>query len=155
MKLKRKITGEIVKEVEKVEEIKVIETPEVVIENETVIEIPEIITPVAVTIWKITVDFIFASYALNENYKAELNQVAEKMKVNPSITILVIGYTDEIGGIFANIILSRNRANAVKTYLVSKGVSAGRIKTKGLGKTVITLDDGRTGMFRVAIIKEN
>ena len=100
------------------------------------------------------VEFLFGSDVVNDGYKLELDKIVDQMKSNPNLNIIVTGYTDEIGGIDANIILSRKRANAVKSYIVSKGVSAARITSKGLGKTIITLPNGQTGMFRMVIIKQ-
>lgn len=130
-------------------------TPEPVVETvpEPVKEEP-VATPAPAVLSANNVEFLFASYALSDSYKAELENVANQMKANPTMNILVTGYTDEVGGVDANIILSRKRADAVKSYLVSKGVSAARITTKGLGKTVITLANGQSGMFRMVTISQ-
>ena len=137
-------------------------TPAPVVETtpETVVEtVPEpvqevVTTPAPAVLSANNVEFLFGSYTVSDSYKAELENVISQLKANPTMNILVTGYTDEVGGIDANIILSRNRANAVKTYIVSKGVSAARITTKGLGKTPITLANGQTGMFRMVTITQ-
>jgi len=129
-------------------------TPETVVETvpEPVQEV--VTTPAPAVLSANNVEFLFGSYTVSDSYKAELENVISQLKANPTMNILVTGYTDEVGGIDANIILSRNRANAVKTYIVSKGVSAARITTKGLGKTPITLANGQTGMFRMVTITQ-
>ena len=48
--------------------------------------------------------------------------------------VLVTGYTDRLGSTKYNLTLSKKRAEAVKTYLVSKGIAAERIETVGKGK---------------------
>jgi OOP family OmpA-OmpF porin len=137
-----------------VEEVKVETVPEPVVETvpEAVEEV--VATPAPAVLSANNVEFLFGSYAVSDSYKAELENVISQLKANPTMNILLTGYTDEVGGMDANIILSRNRANAVKTYIVSKGVSAARITTKGLGKTPITLANGQTGMFRLVTITQ-
>jgi len=50
--------------------------------------------------------------------------------------ILVSGYTDRLGSQQYNQKLSERRADAVKAYLVKKGVDASKIDTMGMGKTL-------------------
>ena len=50
-------------------------------------------------------------------------------------TMIISGHTDRIGSSNYNQKLSEKRANAVKTYLVSRGVDAGVVATYGYGKT--------------------
>ena len=49
-------------------------------------------------------------------------------------TVIAVGYTDSIGTEQYNLGLSQRRANAVKEYLVSKGIAANRIYTEGKGE---------------------
>ena len=64
---------------------------------------------------------------------AELNEVADFMKANPSVEIELSGHTDNRGSFRQLLSLSQQRVNKVKTYLVSKGISAKRITGKGYG----------------------
>lgn len=64
---------------------------------------------------------------------AELNEVVTMLKRNPRMVIQLEGHTDTRGNANANLKLSEDRVKAVKTYLVSKGGSKGRIKTKAFG----------------------
>jgi OmpA-OmpF porin, OOP family len=48
--------------------------------------------------------------------------------------VLVTGYTDRLGSDAYNQKLSEHRANAVRNYLVSKGVERSKIETIGMGK---------------------
>ena len=48
---------------------------------------------------------------------------------------MIQGHTDDIGDDMANIELSKNRANEVKTYLEQLGVEAKRLSSKGFGET--------------------
>ena len=63
-----------------------------------------------------------------------LNDQAAWLKKYPSITIVVEGHCDERGTREYNLALGERRANAVKEYLVSRGVSANRLQTISYGK---------------------
>lgn len=66
--------------------------------------------------------------------KAILDEVALRMKQEPSATALVIGYTDDRENTGANRDLDRRRAEAVRDYLVSRhGIDASRITVEGRG----------------------
>jgi outer membrane protein OmpA-like peptidoglycan-associated protein len=76
----------------------------------------------------------------NATIKAEsfplLDEVAQVMKDHPELLRLRIeGHTDSRGGDAYNLQLSKDRAAAVKTYLVGKGVEAGRLESEGYGET--------------------
>jgi OOP family OmpA-OmpF porin len=65
----------------------------------------------------------------------ELDMVADFMKENPKVEILLSGHTDNQGRHDLNMRLSRERVAVVKDYLVAKGINANRITSKGLGGT--------------------
>ena len=71
---------------------------------------------------------------LSESYP-ELNRLVEFLKGNPSITIKILGHTDNVGKAEDNLILSNERAEAVKNYIISKGINSSRITTEGYGFT--------------------
>lgn len=77
--------------------------------------------------------FDLGSSTLNSDTKLELNNLAELMKKEPSISIRVDGHTDSQGDEQSNQKLSEQRANSVKKYLVQKGVDKNRIQTRGFG----------------------
>jgi outer membrane protein OmpA-like peptidoglycan-associated protein len=62
-----------------------------------------------------------------------LDEVAASLLANPTVKIEIGGHTDSTGPRALNIRLSLGRAMAVRTYLVSKGVSADRLVAKGYG----------------------
>jgi OmpA-OmpF porin, OOP family len=65
----------------------------------------------------------------------KLDQIADALNRDQSVNNVVItGYTDRIGSDAYNLRLSQRRADAVKAYLVSKGVSPTRLSTIGKGK---------------------
>ena len=59
--------------------------------------------------------------------------LAELLKKKTDYMLLIEGHTDNVGQRQSNITLSKNRANAVKTYLMKKGVPASRLLTKWYG----------------------
>lgn len=63
----------------------------------------------------------------------ELNEVVQMMKDNLKIVVQLEGHTDNLGNVKANMKLSQKRVDAVKKYLVSKGISKNRVKTKAFG----------------------
>lgn len=65
----------------------------------------------------------------------ELDEVAQMMKENSRIEIRLEGHTDNVGSAKANLKLSEERVESVKKYLVSQGVSRGRISTQAFGGT--------------------
>jgi OOP family OmpA-OmpF porin len=103
--------------------------------------------------------FDYRSSQLKPEADAALSQVAEDLIKSDAKGIQVVGYTDGRGTERFNNRLSLDRAQAVKKFLVSKGVKAGRITTSGVGsKQPIASNDteeGRTKNRRVEItVKE-
>ena len=62
-----------------------------------------------------------------------LNGVAESLVANDSIRVQVTGHTDNTGSLALNRRLSRARADAVRTYLISHGVAESRLTARGFG----------------------
>ncbi len=67
---------------------------------------------------------------------SELDVVVDMMKENAAMVIQLEGHTDYQGDPKENLKLSQARVEAVKSYLTSKGVSKGRVKTKAYGGTM-------------------
>jgi outer membrane protein OmpA-like peptidoglycan-associated protein/opacity protein-like surface antigen len=63
-----------------------------------------------------------------------LNKVVTVMNDNPSYNLEIKGYTDNKGDEVKNLELSQKRADAVKNYLVKKGVDESRLMAKGFGQ---------------------
>jgi len=64
---------------------------------------------------------------------SELDEVVQMMKENTRMEIQLEGHTDNQGSSKLNMELSQNRVDAVKKYMVSKGIAKDRIKTKAFG----------------------
>ncbi|TNE29240.1 MAG: flagellar motor protein MotB [Bacteroidetes bacterium] len=85
--------------------------------------------------------FEYDSFELQNPSKIELNRLVGFMELNPDVKIRVDGHTDDEGNAAYNAKLSLDRAEAVKQYLVSQGVSEGRVQVKGFGATVPIADN--------------
>jgi choice-of-anchor C domain-containing protein len=99
--------------------------------------------------------FDTGKYALRAAAETALKQLATLIRSHPGLPILIEGHTDSVGRPEANLILSRNRANAVKEWLVANGIAAGRITTKGYGQAAPVASnadaDGRQRNRRVEV----
>jgi outer membrane protein OmpA-like peptidoglycan-associated protein len=72
-----------------------------------------------------------------------LDEVALAMHDNPNIKVRIEGHTDSVGPDDFNMKLSQKRADAVRAYLIKKGVDPSRMEAKGYGETV-PIADNRT-----------
>lgn len=98
--------------------------------------------------------FETAKYEIKPESFPELNGLAEWVKDN-DLSIEVHGHTDTVGDGAANLLLSENRAKAVRQYLIGRGLEADRLEAKGFGenKPVESNDtpEGRAQNRRVEI----
>jgi outer membrane protein OmpA-like peptidoglycan-associated protein len=93
---------------------------------------------------------------IEESSKPSLNTLADKLKQKGEWNLLLSGHTDNVGDDDANMILSKNRAEAVKNYLISKGIAENRIKVNYFGETKPIADntapEGRQKNRRVEFV---
>lgn len=87
-------------------------------------------------------------FDLKPESTTELDKVVQLLKDNPTLRIEIRGHTDNVGKPEDNLKLSESRALAVVKYLVSKGITATRLISKGYGATIPlapnTTDEGRS-----------
>jgi outer membrane protein OmpA-like peptidoglycan-associated protein len=82
------------------------------------------------------ITFDTASDRIKEESASVIQLVAKGLQDNPSLKLLIEGHTDSVGAPAANMDLSRRRAEAVKSVLVSQfKVDAARLTAAGLGAT--------------------
>jgi outer membrane protein OmpA-like peptidoglycan-associated protein len=86
-----------------------------------------------------------------------LQEIADMLTTHADLRITIEGHTDNVGNAATNRTLSEQRAAAVKTYLVGKGIDAPRIETAGLGDTKPaapnTTPEGRQQNRRVELVR--
>ncbi|MBN3790543.1 OmpA family protein [Burkholderia sp. Ac-20353] len=80
-----------------------------------------------------TIEFETGSATLTPQGKLILDQMAAALAKMPNRTIDLIGHTDNSGNRTSNIALSQARADAVKGYLITKGIASQQMTTTGVG----------------------
>ncbi len=100
--------------------------------------------------------FYMGTTDLLEGSYHELDGVVGFLKGNPKVKIELRGHTDNQGDMKKDLVLSQQRVDRIKSYLVFKGISARRIEGKGFGATkpIVSNDneDGRKLNRRVEFV---
>ena len=99
--------------------------------------------------------FDFDTSELKADGKAKLDDLAQKVKAINLEVIIAVGHTDSVGTDSYNQKLSVRRSEAVKAYLITKGIEKNRIYTEGKGEKQPVADnktsEGRSKNRRVEI----
>lgn len=77
--------------------------------------------------------FTFNSIDIQQNEETKLNAILKTLKENPNMKVTVTGWCDTKGSMAVNKRISRQRAEAVKTWLAKNGIEASRITAIGNG----------------------
>jgi outer membrane protein OmpA-like peptidoglycan-associated protein len=80
-------------------------------------------------------EFATAKDIILDPSKPALDELALVLQDRPLWKLEISGHTDNVGDDNANLVLSKKRAEALKNYLISKGISAERLKTLYFGET--------------------
>jgi len=91
--------------------------------------------------------FDFDKSVLKADGKAKLDDLAGKVKAINLEVIIAVGHTDSVGSDAYNQKLSVKRADAVKAYLITKGIEKNRVYTEGKGEKQ-PVADNKTGAGR-------
>lgn len=102
------------------------------------------------------IEFDSGSPLLRDVDRPTLDRIADLLQKNPHVRLVEIhGHTDDGGEPDPNTLLSQQRAEAVRAYLVTKGVDANRLRTRAFGKSVPIFPndtpDGRARNRRVEL----
>lgn len=95
------------------------------VEEQEVVEQPKATFPV--------VYFAFNSIGIKQSELSKLKGILRTLKENPKMKVTVTGWCDTKGSVAVNKRISRQRAEAVKTWLVKNGIEASRITAIGNG----------------------
>jgi OOP family OmpA-OmpF porin len=102
------------------------------------------------------VHFDFDKATLRPDAIAILNEAAALLSTHERVVVEVAGHTDSVGSDQYNQGLSERRANSVRDYLVSKGITASRMTARGYGEarpvTSNDTKDGRQENRRVELV---
>jgi outer membrane protein OmpA-like peptidoglycan-associated protein len=94
-----------------------------------------------------------SSYQLTANFSAVLDRLVNTLNKYKQLQIEIIGHTDNVGSAERNLLLAKQRAGVVKTYLVAHGVAEDRLQATGYGggKPIASneLEEGRQKNRRV------
>lgn len=100
--------------------------------------------------------FAFDSARLTSEGEAILDEAVSVLNRHPSITVRAEGHTDSIGSEAYNMQLGQRRADSVRDYLVSQGISSSRITARSFGESVPAAsndtESGRAQNRRVELI---
>ena len=109
--------------------------------------------PVTLTLNKIVVNkaievkdifYDYNKFTIRPDAAPRLDTLAQTLLDNPKINIELSSHTDQRGKDAYNLKLSQQRAEAAVAYIVSKGISKGRITAKGYGETRPIVKDAKT-----------
>ena len=105
------------------------------------------------------VQFLSGKAALTKKAITELDKGVTILKDHAALNVKINGYTDNTGKAATNLVLSQKRADAVKAYLVKKGISADRLTATGFGVETPVADNktlaGRAKNRRVEFVGNN
>jgi len=100
--------------------------------------------------------FETGKYTLSQDAQLKLAKLSGIIQAHPGLNLAIEGYTDTTGSDEFNMKLSQQRADAVRQFLISQGLTADTISSKGLGPTNPVADNntaaGRKANRRVEII---
>ncbi|MEO7189653.1 MAG: OmpA family protein [Vicinamibacterales bacterium] len=89
------------------------------------------------------VHFGFDRYTLQPDALRLLDEAVTAMQANATLNLEIEGHTDNIGTAEYNLALGERRARAVRDYLVSRGISADRLRTVSYGEERPKFDNAR------------
>jgi len=87
-----------------------------------------------------------------------LEPLLDWLGANPDRRVTLVGHTDDAGTLEANIAVSRERAQSVREWLVSRGIDATRLGAEGVGylspRDTNATEEGRARNRRVEVVPD-
>jgi outer membrane protein OmpA-like peptidoglycan-associated protein len=80
--------------------------------------------------------FDFGKATLRDESKPELKNIITFLKKYPTLRIEIGGHTDSVGTDEVNRVLSQQRAEAVRAFIINGGITAARVTAKGYGESM-------------------
>lgn len=100
----------------------------------------------------VNIFFTIGKSEIRESDRPELDRLAAYLSEHPETKVQLTGYADkDTGTRTINARLSRERAEAVRSYLVNKGISADRISTEAKGDTEQPFDTAAKNRVTIAV----
>ncbi|HRR41001.1 MAG TPA: OmpA family protein [Syntrophales bacterium] len=103
------------------------------------------------------INFDVDSAVIRSESRPTLDKIVALLKSDPALRLTIEGHTDSTGTAEHNQVLSQQRAESVKNYLVAAGVSAGRLSAAGFGASrpvaSNSTDMGKAQNRRVELVK--
>jgi outer membrane protein OmpA-like peptidoglycan-associated protein len=103
------------------------------------------------------INFDYNKATIKPESMGELNRIVTMMNQHPELKFEIGGHTDADGDAAYNLKLSQQRADAVKAQLISMGIDASKLTSKGYGKTKPiadnSTDEGKANNRRVEFVK--
>ena len=81
------------------------------------------------------INFDYDSDIIRDESKPTLDKIVAMLKSEPTMQLIIEGHTDSDGTTEHNQILSQQRAESVKLYLTSTGISSSRLSIEGYGES--------------------
>lgn len=95
---------------------------------------------------------------LKPESQGQLDEMVAVLKAQPALKVLIVGHTDNVGAIEANLALSQARAQAVVAALSKAGVAPARLQARGVANfaplAANTSEDGRARNRRVEMVAQ-
>ena len=103
----------------------------------------------------VNVQFVIGKSAVRDSEKAELDKLVAYMQAHPDSKAVLTGYADkQTGSASWNMKLSKKRAEAVKKYLVDKGIAADRLEVQAKGDTEQPFGSAKENRVTICVAAE-
>jgi outer membrane protein OmpA-like peptidoglycan-associated protein len=103
------------------------------------------------------IQFDTARAEIRPESQPQIAEMVAYLRANPALRVLIVGHTDNQGGLDYNIDLSRRRAASVASALSAAGIAASRLTPQGVGMAAPVstndTDEGRAKNRRVEMVR--